>query len=218
MTERNKMLLGGAGLLGIGALGYGVYKSRKNSSTQQPMQEKKAVNGAPRVSSTKERLARRGNLTKKADIGTALAIMGGATAAPILGHLAMRGIDSLSRKSAAQIQQDLQRILQVHPDIGKINDPRVQMAYQTLLKLNPAYAEDPLIAGPLLKQIVENRLNPMNPSSGSYIDPGVALKLTEGAQRIDNMRHPSLGVDMNKSLMSNTPDAFRAAFASNKTK
>lgn len=132
---------------------------------------------------TRDRLKRMSNnkavMHKKADFAQNAALMAGAALAPVVGHLAMRGIEALTNKSEAQIQKDLMRILQVHPDIGKITDPRVQLAYKTLVKLNPSYAEDPLIAGPLLKQIVENRLNPMNPQSGSYIDPGVAIKLTD---------------------------------------
>ena len=58
------------------------------------------------------------------------------------------------------------------------------MAYQSLTKLNPQYAEDPLIAGPLLKQIVESRMDPTNPQSASYVDPGIAKGLTDARKAI----------------------------------
>ena len=158
-------------------------------------------------------LYRRG-LHKQADIMTAGGIMAGAALAPVAGHLAMRGINAMSRKSQAEIQQDLKRILQVHPDIGRANDPRVQMAYATLVRLNPEYAEDPLIAGPLLKQIVDGRMDPTNPSSASYIDPNMAKALTEARKsHVEGMRYaPGLGGDMKSSIMSGTQAAGGALF------
>lgn len=117
-------------------------------------------------------------------IGQAGMLMGGAALAPVVGQLAGRGIDKLLEKSPAQRQQDLKRILEVHPDLGRPEDPRVQMAYASLTKLNPEYAEDPLIAGPLLKQIVESRMDPTNPMSASYVDPGIAKGLSEARKSI----------------------------------
>ena len=127
-------------------------------------------------------------LRKKAahplSMGQAGMLLGGAALAPVVAQLASKGIDRLSRKSPHQIQQDLKRVLEVHPDIGRPEDPRVQMAYQSLTKLNPEYASDPLIAGPLLKQIVESRMDPTNPQSASYVDPGIAKGLSEARKAI----------------------------------
>lgn len=111
-------------------------------------------------------------------------LMGGAALAPVVGQLASAGINRLMQKSQAQIQQDLKRVLEVHPEIGRPEDPRVQMAYNSLVKLNPTYAEDPLIAGPLLKQIVESRMDPTNPMSNPIVDPGIAKNLSEARKSI----------------------------------
>ena len=142
-------------------------------------------------------------MSKKAALsgGQLATLMGGAALAPVASHLAMRGIDRMMQKSPAQVQQDLKKILQVHPDIGRPEDPRVQMAYASLMKLNPSYAEDPLIAGPLLKQIVDSRMNVADPNSGSYVDPHMAKTLSE-ARKAVNTGGPnySLGSEMGRSL------------------
>jgi len=160
-------------------------------------------------SSTKRRLKR---MAKEASGAlTAGAILGGSMLAPIAGHLAMRGISAMSRKSPAEMQQDLKRILQIHPDIGKPTDPRVQMAYATLVRLNPEYAEDPLIAGPLLKQIVDSRMDPSNPGSASYIDPAMAKGLSEARKAhmdaASNYDRSGFGGDMRRSVMAGVNDA-----------
>ena len=151
-------------------------------------QMKKQASGCAsghKKSSVKKRLKsmqkKAGNPYTPGQIGL---LMGGAAMGPVLGHLAMRGIDRMTAKSPASAQRDLQRILEVHPDIGKPNDPRVQMAYASLLKLNPTYAEDPLIAGPLLKQIVESRMDPTNPMSAPYVDPNMAKNLSEARKSV----------------------------------
>ena len=163
-------------------------------------------------SSTKKRLKK--SIKKQADFGTAAAIMGGAALAPIAGHLAMRGINAMSRKSPQQMQQDLRRILQIHPDIGRPTDRRVQMAYATLVRLNPEYAEDPLIAGPLLKQIVDSRMDPANPMSASYMDPGMAKQLSEARKsHVEGMSTHGRGTlagDMRSSIMGGVQNASGA--------
>lgn len=155
-------------------------------------------------------------MIKQADIGTAAAIMGGAALAPIMGHMAMRGINTFNQKSQAEIQQDLRRILQVHPDIGRPNDPRVQMAYASLVRLNPEYAEDPLIAGPLLKQIVESRMDPTNPRSASMVDPAMAKHLSDARKshlEADRFQEGlGLGGDMRRSIMGGTQAASGQIF------
>lgn len=164
-------------------------------------------------SSTKQRLHR---MQKTASLGSAAAMMGGAALAPVVAHLAMRGVNAFGQKSPAQLQQDLERILQVHPDIGRPNDPRVQMAYQALVKLNPEYASDPLIAGPLLKQIVESRMDPTNPRSAPYVDPNMAKNLTDAykshAETTKNLDYGSFGGDVRSSMMGGTQGASRELF------
>lgn len=154
----------------------------------------------------------KGNQEKTAaDFGLnqAAMLMGGAALAPVVSHMAMRGVNSLMAKSPARQQQDLKRILEVHPDIGRPEDPRVQMAYASLTKLNPSYAEDPLIAGPLLKQIVESRMNPADPSSASYVDPGIAKNLSEARKSIaDGNPRNTLGDQMGQSMFGATNKAF----------
>ncbi len=168
-------------------------------------------------SSTKKRLKK--VMKKQAmspNFGTAAAIMGGAALAPVMGHMAMRGVNALTQKSSAQIQQDLKRILQVHPDIGRANDPRVQMAYASLVRLNPEYAEDPLIAGPLLKQIVESRMDPTNPRSASMVDPAMAKHLSDARKshlEADRFQEGlGLGGDMRRSIMGGTQTASGQLF------
>lgn len=148
-------------------------------------------------------------MKKQASFGTAAAIMGGAALAPVMGHLAMRGVNAFSQKSQSEIQQDLVRILQIHPDIGRPNDPRVQMAYASLVRLNPEYAEDPLIAGPLLKQIVESRMDPTNPRSASMVDPAMAKHLSDARKSHLEAysRAGGMGEDMRASMMGGTQAA-----------
>lgn len=153
-------------------------------------------------------------MKKQADFGTAAAIMGGAALAPVMGHMAMRGVNALSRKSQAEIQQDLRRILQIHPDIGRPTDRRVQMAYASLVRLNPEYAVDPLIAGPLLKQIVESRMDPTNPGSASMVDPAMAKHLSDARKSHleASSRAGGLGDDMRMSMMGGTQAASKSLF------
>lgn len=175
---------------GIGAVAGGAMKylgnrfsKQQNTNTlnaraaaQQSMQPKVA-------SATKSRLEKiaMGQLGTLGQMGV---LMSGAALAPVVGQLASAGIKRLMQKSQAQIQQDLKRVLEVHPEIGRPEDPRVQMAYNSLVKLNPTYAEDPLIAGPLLKQIVESRMDPTNPMSNPIVDPGIAKNLSEARKSI----------------------------------
>lgn len=163
------------------------------AAAQQPMQPKVA-------SATKHRLEKiaMGQLGTLGQMGI---LMGGAALAPVVGQLASAGINRLMQKSQAQIQQDLKRVLEVHPEIGRPEDPRVQMAYNSLVKLNPTYAEDPLIAGPLLKQIVESRMDPTNPMSNPIVDPGIAKNLSEARKSIrDGDPRDTFGGAMGQSL------------------
>lgn len=168
---------------------------------------KSASNCGTGHSNTKKRLKK---MTKTAfDPATAGMIIGGSALAPVVGHLAMRGINALNRKSPQQMQQDLRRILQVHPDIGRPEDPRVQMAYASLVKLNPEYASDPLIAGPLLKQIVDSRMNPADPRSASYVDPGVAKGLSEARKAYrEGLPRGTFSEDFGRSLSSGVRGAM----------
>lgn len=132
-------------------------------------------------------------------------IIGGAMiTAPVAAYGVGKAIDRVEAKSPRQIQKDLETILMVHPEIGKAQDPRVQMAYQSLVKLNPDYAEDPLIAGPILKQIVDSHLDPTNPQSAPYVDPGISKGLTEAYQKQTQGRKDSrsyaLGADVQRSV------------------
>lgn len=158
---------------------------------------KSASNCGTGHSNTKKRLKK---MTKKAsDPMSGLragAIISGMALAPVAGRLVGSVIDRFTRKSKAEIQNDLRRVLQVHPDIGRPEDPRVQMAYNSLVRLNPSYAEDPLIAGPLLKQIVDSRMDPSDPSSAPYVDPGMATQLTQSYKTLSDIRRPSLGSDI----------------------
>lgn len=168
--------------------------------------KKEAAYGCSSKGSVKKRLK---GMKKKANFGSNAAMLAGAAMAPVVGHLAMRGIDAMGAKSQAQIQQDLKRILEVHPQIGKPQDPRVQMAYASLVRLNPSYAEDPLIAGPLLKQILESRMDPTNPNSAPYLDPGIAKQLTEANKQVNESGGGySLGNAMRTSLTNAIPNAM----------
>lgn len=168
--------------------------------------KKQANHGCSPKESVKSRLK---NINKTASFGQNVAMLTGAAVAPVVGHLAMRGIDAMGAKSQAQIQQDLQRILEVHPQIGRPQDPRVQMAYASLVRLNPKYAEDPLIAGPLLKQILDSRMDPTNPNSAPYLDPGIAKQLTEANKYVNESGGGySLGSAMRTSLTNAIPNAI----------
>ena len=138
---------------------------------------------------------------------------GVATAAPIIGYGAMKGIDALGNIGAARREKrNLDKILAVHPDIGDASNPRVAMAYSTLKKMNPEFAGDPLLAGPLMKQIVESRMDPMNPSSGSYVDPGQAAKLMELRNNSNKVKgSPSLSNMVGQSITQALPKGFDSA-------
>lgn len=140
---------------------------------------------------------------------------GVATAAPIIGYGAMKGIDALGNIGKARREKrNLDKILSVHPDIGEATDPRVAMAYSTLKRMNPEFADDPLLAGPLMKQIVESRMDPMNPSSGSYVDPGQAAKLMDLRNNTNRIKgSPSLSNMVGQSITQSLPKGFDSALS-----
>ena len=204
LEKRRGLYAGAAGVTGaaLGSLGSSMLSSKAKRSI--PITAGSALAGAlagNKYNLNKQKKLER-DLQKKASfsMGQAGALMGAAALAPMAGAAMGSAIGAFSRKSPAQVQQDLQRILEVHPDIGRPEDPRVQMAYQSLVKLNPSYAEDPLIAGPLLKQIVESRMDPMNPGSSSYVDAGIAKNLSEAAKTVSEIRNPGLDTDVASSV------------------
>ena len=146
------------------------------------------------------------------DILTGTAV---ATAAPLIGYGAMKGIDALGNiGQARRDRKALGNILSVHPDIGDPSDPRVNMAFNTLKTMNPEFAADPLLAGPLMKQIVESRMDPMNPSSGSYVDPGQAAKLMELRNNTKKVKSsPSLSGMVGQSMTQGIPRGFDSALS-----
>jgi len=100
-----------------------------------------------------------------------------AGSAGILGTGALVGKGVSSLHNRLTYRRDLNRVLDVHPDIGENYSPRdVNLAFSSLRSMNPDMANDPLIGGNLLSQILRNR-DITDPSKAPRFPADVALSL-----------------------------------------
>lgn len=114
-------------------------------------------------------------------LGNAL-LAGGATAVGSLGaYAAGKALSSGATSIADKLtfKRDLNRLLEVHPDIKENYSEKDQhLAYKSLRMLNPKFAKDPLVGGNLLRQVLKNR-DPQNPSQAPMLHPEMAVNLSK---------------------------------------
>lgn len=104
-----------------------------------------------------------------------IATLGGlALAAPALtyaGAMVPKAIDTSI--NALTFNRDLNRVVEVNPQLGSPDDPNLRMAFKTLRSVNPDYSKDPLIAGTILDMVMTNRMDPDDPTSAPRFDPAL---------------------------------------------
>jgi hypothetical protein len=157
-----------------------------------------------------EELEKMASVLKDPDLRRTLAVIGASTLmAPALTALGAGAVNkTMSAMDKLTMRRDLRKILAVHPSLGEPEDPHVIMAYQTLRTLNPEYAKDPLIAGPLLQQMLQSRMIPGDPRSAPRMDPGVAGQLVtaraqkakSGSNELAKLTGASLATGAGKAL------------------
>jgi hypothetical protein len=145
-----------------------------------------------------------------------LAVIGATTLmTPALTAIGAGAVNkSMSAMDKITMRRDLRRILAIHPYLGDPEDPHIVMAYQSLRTLNPEYAKDPLIAGPLLQQMLQSRMIPGDPRSAPRMDPGVAGQLVTARGKSDKS---DLARMAGQSLASGAEKAL-GAYASTATR
>lgn len=133
---------------------------------------------------TPSRLLETEKLASGLTAGTAGLMVGTALASPILAAAGAKGaekmMDSIDRMT---FDRDLKKVLDVNKDIGKPNDKQIRLAYQSIRTTNPKFSKDPLIAGTLLRQIMQNKVNPYDPKSPARVDLNIASQLQGAAGR-----------------------------------
>lgn len=116
--------------------------------------------------------------------GAAALMVGTALASPILAAAGAKGaermMDSIDRMT---FDRDLKKVLEVNKDIGKPDDRHIRLAYQSIRTTNPKFSKDPLIAGTLLRQIMQNRVDPYDPKSPARVDLNIASQLQGASGR-----------------------------------
>jgi len=108
--------------------------------------------------------------------GRSALIMGGGAAAgmAVVGGLATGAV---SMKNRLTYRRDLNKVLEVHPDISENYSPRdVNLAFSSLRSMNPDMANDPLVGGNLLAQILRNR-DITDPTKAPRFPADVAMSL-----------------------------------------
>jgi len=120
------------------------------------------------------------------DPGRNAAMLGGmALAAPGLAYVGAKGPELAERAlSSMTFNRDFNRVLSVNPQLGDAEDPNLRMAFKTLRTLNPTYSKDPLIAGTILDGVMQNRMDPDDPSSPPRYDPALVGELVTGASKM----------------------------------
>lgn len=120
-----------------------------------PETEKTANQTAFGFAQNPGRLAQFGQNFGKAMVGGLGA--GAATAAVGIGAMAAKSIMSAATKS-----RDFRAMLENNEDLGAhhANDPRrFNQLYTSLHTMNPAFAQDPIVAGTYMRQMLENPMN-----------------------------------------------------------
>lgn len=105
----------------------------------------------------------------------AAAAVGGLTlAAPALAYAGSQVPKTIqSTLNSMRFNSGLRKTLEMNPHLGSEDDPNIRMAYKTIQTTNPEYAKDPLIAGTILDMVMNNRMDPNDPSSPPRFEPGL---------------------------------------------
>ncbi len=119
-------------------------------------------------------------LTKSASFGDSFRHGLGAAAATAVGGLAMVGISHGIKTSydAMTFEKDLQATLKVRPELSTYPKEQVRLVYQSLRRLSPEIAKDPLTASTYLLRQFERR-NPSDPHSLPTVELETARSLTQ---------------------------------------
>jgi len=127
------------------------------------------------------------SLEKTAAIGgmsagqTAAALGGLAVAAPTLAYVGQKVPQTLqSAVNSMRFEGGLRKTLEVNPQLGSADDPNLRMAYKTIQTTNPEYAKDPLIAGTILDMVMNNRMDPNDPTSAPRFEPTLLSEIQKG--------------------------------------
>jgi len=132
-------------------------------------------------------------LTKGASFSQALQYGLGTAAASAVGGLAMMGISHgiHSAYDSMTFEKDLQAALKTRPELSTYPKEQVRVVYQSLRRLSPEIARDPLTAGTYLVRQFERR-NPSDPHSLPTVELESARTLSqitgELGKRRDNVR------------------------------
>jgi hypothetical protein len=104
----------------------------------------------------------------------AAALGGLAIAAPTLAYAGSKVPQAIQGTLGAMtFNRDLNRVVEVNPQLGSADDPNLRMAFKTLRSVNPEHSKDPLIAGTILDMVMTNRMDPDDPSSAPRFDPAL---------------------------------------------
>jgi hypothetical protein len=111
----------------------------------------------------------------------ALALGGLAVAAPTLAYAGSAVPRTLqATMNSMRFERNLKKTLDVNPQLGDSRDPNLRMAYKTIQTTNPEYAKDPLIAGTILDMVMNNRMDPNDPSSAPRFEPTLLSEIQKG--------------------------------------
>ena len=150
--------------------------------------------------------AGRGAINDVGDIGHAV-LTGAVNGLTLLGVGALGAAGTAGAQygySALTRGRDLHAVTAVYPEINEYPKKEVDLAYNSLRHLNPQFAKDPLVAGTLMKQILQSR-DMANPKSIRF-EHTLADSLARSAPRVDDSTR-RMAVD---SLTQGMSDAFRA--------
>lgn len=134
-----------------------------------------------------------GELTKGASFSQGLQYGLGTAAASAVGGLAMMGLSHgiQSAYDSMTFEKDLQATLKTRPELSTYPKEQVRLVYQSLRRLSPEIAKDPLTAGTYLVRQFERR-NPSDPHSLPTVELESARTLSqitgEFGKRRDNVR------------------------------
>lgn len=132
-------------------------------------------------------------LTKGASFSQGLQYGLGTAAASAVGGLAMMGLSHgiQSAYDSMTFEKDLQATLKTRPELSTYPKEQVRLVYQSLRRLSPEIAKDPLTAGTYLVRQFERR-NPSDPHSLPTVELESARTLSqitgEFSKRRDNVR------------------------------
>ena len=102
------------------------------------------------------------------------AITAGALGVNLLGMAAGQGARAAHNRLT--YRRDLNKVLDVHPDLKDYSKKDIDLAYSSIRTMNPTFAKDPLVGGNLLGQVLRNR-DIHDPSKAPRFELGVAKEL-----------------------------------------